>query len=149
MPAPPSRRGRSPEGLEADVVTFNQVTDVDFLVKTGFISADWQQDFANNASSPFYSLPAFLVRTGNPKNIKDWDDLVRDDVQVIFPNPKTSGNARYTYLAAAAFRQGGVQQRPGQGGRRSSTSCSTTCRCSTPAAALPRPPSSSARSATC
>src|SRR5690606_4996088 len=51
----------------------------------------------------FYSLPSFLVRAGNPKNVKDWDDLVRDDVQIIFPNPKTSGNARYTYLAATAY----------------------------------------------
>lgn len=90
------------EGLGADVVTFNQVPDVDFLVKQGFVSADWQKDFANNAS-PFYSLPSFLVRAGNPKNIKDWDDLAREGVQVIFPNPKTSGNARYTYLAAAAY----------------------------------------------
>ena len=92
------------EGLEADVVTFNQVTDIAFLVKNGFVSADWQKSFPNNAS-PFYSLPSFLVRAGNPKNIKDWDDLVRDDVQVIFPNPKTSGNARYTYLAATAFAE--------------------------------------------
>jgi sulfate transport system substrate-binding protein len=90
------------EGLEADVVTFNQVTDIDFLVKNGFVSDDWQADFASNAS-PFYSLPSFLVRAGNPKNVKDWSDLVRDDVQVIFPNPKTSGNARYTYLAATAY----------------------------------------------
>jgi sulfate transport system substrate-binding protein len=90
------------EGLEADVVTFNQVTDIDFLVKQGFVSAEWQKDFPN-ASSPFYSFPSFLVRAGNPKNIKDWNDLVRDDVKVIFPNPKTSGNARYTYLAAAAY----------------------------------------------
>ncbi|HEX2147843.1 MAG TPA: thiosulfate ABC transporter substrate-binding protein CysP, partial [Pseudorhizobium sp.] len=90
------------EGLEADVVTFNQVTDIDFLVKQGFVSEDWQQDFPNNAS-PFYSFPSFLVRSGNPKNIKDWNDLARDDVQVIFPNPKTSGNARYTYLAAVAY----------------------------------------------
>lgn len=90
------------EGMEADVVTFNQVTDIDFLVKQGFVSEDWQQDFANNAS-PFYSFPSFLVREGNPKNIKDWNDLARDDVQVIFPNPKTSGNARYTYLAATAY----------------------------------------------
>ncbi|TIW20072.1 MAG: sulfate ABC transporter substrate-binding protein, partial [Mesorhizobium sp.] len=84
------------------VVTFNQVTDVDFLVKKGLVSADWQKDFPDNAS-PFYSLPSFLVRAGNPKHIKDWNDLVRDDVQVIFPNPKTSGNARYTYLAARAY----------------------------------------------
>lgn len=90
------------EGLEADVVTFNQVTDIDFLVKQGFVSDDWQQDFPNDAS-PFYSFPSFLVREGNPKNIKDWNDLARDDVQVIFPNPKTSGNARYTYLAAVAY----------------------------------------------
>ncbi|MEW9836552.1 sulfate ABC transporter substrate-binding protein [Mesorhizobium marinum] len=93
------------EGLEADVVTFNQTTDIDFLVKNGFVSDDWQQDFPNNAS-PFYSLPSFLVRAGNPKGIKDWDDLVRDDVKVIFPNPKTSGNARYTYLAATAYALG-------------------------------------------
>lgn len=59
-------------------------------------------EFPNNAS-PYYSLPSFLVREGNPKNIKDWNDLVRDDVKVIFPNPKTSGNLRYTYLAATAF----------------------------------------------
>ncbi|WP_313612178.1 thiosulfate ABC transporter substrate-binding protein CysP [Agrobacterium sp.] len=90
------------EGLEADVVTFNQVTDIDFLVKQGFVSADWQKDFPNNAS-PFYSFPSFLVRSGNPKNIKDWDDLARDDVKIVFPNPKTSGNARYTYLAATAY----------------------------------------------
>jgi len=90
------------EGLEADVVTFNQVTDIDVLVDGGFVSEDWQSEFANQAS-PFYSLPAFLVRAGNPKGVKNWDDLVRDDVKVIFPNPKTSGNARYTYLAATAF----------------------------------------------
>ncbi len=90
------------EGLEADVVTFNQVTDIEALVKGGFVSADWASEFPNQ-SSPYYSLPAFLVREGNPKNVSNWDDLVRDDVQVIFPNPKTSGNARYTYLAATAF----------------------------------------------
>ncbi|MEP9354728.1 sulfate ABC transporter substrate-binding protein [Xanthobacter sp. KR7-65] len=90
------------EGLEADVVTFNQVIDVDTLAKAGFVAKDWQSKFPN-AASPYYSFPAFLVRAGNPKNIKDWSDLVRDDVKVIFPNPKTSGNARYTYLAAYAF----------------------------------------------
>ena len=83
-------------------MTFNQVTDVDALVKGGFVSEDWKSDFANNAS-PFYSFPSFLVREGNPKGVKDWGDLVRDDVKVIFPNPKTSGNARYTYLAATAY----------------------------------------------
>ena len=90
------------EGLEADVVTFNQITDIDFLVKNGFVSEDWQNDFPNKAS-PWYSLPSFLVRAGNPKGIKDWGDLAREDVKVIFPNPKTSGNARYTYLAATAY----------------------------------------------
>jgi sulfate/thiosulfate transport system substrate-binding protein len=98
-----SKQARSiVEGLEADVVTFNQVTDVNFLVKQGFVSDDWQKDFANDAS-PFYSFPSFLVRAGNPKNIKDWGDLARDDVHAVFPNPKTSGNARYTYLAAYAW----------------------------------------------
>ena len=90
------------EGLEGDVVTFNQVLDVDVLAKAGYVSKDWQTKYPNNAS-PYYSFPAFLVREGNPKNIKDWNDLVRDDVKVIFPNPKTSGNARYTYLAAYAY----------------------------------------------
>src|SRR3954467_670401 len=91
------------EGLEADVVTFNQVPDVQVLYDRGkLIPADWNKRLPNN-SSPYYSLPAFLVRAGNPKNIKDWDDLVRPDVKLIFPNPKTSGNARYTYLAAYAF----------------------------------------------
>lgn len=92
------------EGLEADVVTFNQVTDIEFLVKNGFVSEDWKNEFPNSAS-PFYSFPSFLVRAGNPKGIKDWDDLARDDIKVIFPNPKTSGNARYTYLAATAYAQ--------------------------------------------
>ncbi len=90
------------EGLEADVVTFNQVPDIEVLVKAGLVDPEWQKKFPNNAS-PYYSFPSFLVRDGNPKNIKDWDDLVREDVKVIFPNPKTSGNARYTYLAAYAY----------------------------------------------
>lgn len=88
------------QGLKADVVTYNQVTDVQVLHDKGkLIPADWQQRLPND-SSPFYSTMAFLVRKGNPKNIHDWNDLVRDDVKLIFPNPKTSGNARYTYLAA-------------------------------------------------
>ena len=91
------------EGLPADVVTFNQVIDVQVLADKGkLIPADWQKRLPN-ASSPYYSLPAFLVRKGNPKNVKDWDDLARDDVKAVFPNPKTSGNARYTYLAAYAY----------------------------------------------
>ncbi|MBM3604401.1 MAG: sulfate ABC transporter substrate-binding protein [Alphaproteobacteria bacterium] len=90
------------EGLPADVVTFNQETDIDVLAEGGLLSADWREAFPNGAS-PYYSLPAFLVRQGNPKEIEDWDDLARDDVAPIFPNPKTSGNARYTYLAAYAY----------------------------------------------
>lgn len=90
------------EGLNADVVTFNQETDIDVLAAGGLLPADWRDALPNDAS-PYYSLPAFLVRAGNPKNIRDWDDLARADVAPVFPNPKTSGNARYTYLAAYAF----------------------------------------------
>lgn len=99
-----SKQARSVlEGLQADVVTFNQVTDVQVLHDQGnLVGADWRSHFPNQ-SSPYYSFPAFLVRAGNPKHIKDWDDLVRDDVKVVFPNPKTSGNGRYTYLAAYAY----------------------------------------------
>lgn len=93
------------QGLRADVVTYNQVTDVDILATRGnLIPADWQQRLPN-ASSPYFSTPAFLVREGNPKNIQNWDDLVRDDIRIVFPNPKTSGNGRYTYLAALGFAQ--------------------------------------------
>jgi sulfate/thiosulfate transport system substrate-binding protein len=90
------------EGLPVDVVTFNQVTDIDFLQKAGVIEAGWSKRLPNKAS-PYYSLPMFLVRAGNPKKIRDWSDLARSGVQVIFPNPKTSGNGRYTYLAAYAY----------------------------------------------
>ena len=90
------------EGLPADVVTFNQETDIDVLAQGGLLPAEWR-DLLPNGASPWYSLPAFLVRDGNPKDIQDWDDLARDDVQVIFPNPRKSGNARYTYLAAFAY----------------------------------------------
>ncbi|KAF1019010.1 MAG: Thiosulfate-binding protein [Paracidovorax wautersii] len=87
------------QGKKVDTVTFNQVTDVDILAKRGIVNKDWQKAFPNNAS-PYYSTIAFLVRKGNPKNIKTWDDLVRSDVKLVFPNPKTSGNARYSYLGA-------------------------------------------------
>ncbi|HEY9212713.1 MAG TPA: thiosulfate ABC transporter substrate-binding protein CysP [Ancylobacter sp.] len=98
-----SKQARSiVEGLEADVVTFNQITDIAFLADKGFVAKDWQTRLPNGAS-PWYSFPAFLVRKGNPKGVKDWSDLVRDDVKLVFPNPKTSGNARYTYLAAYAY----------------------------------------------
>lgn len=93
------------QGLRADVVTYNQVTDVDILHERGnLIPEDWRQRLPN-ASSPYYSTMAFLVREGNPKNIQNWDDLARDDVSSILPNPKTSGNGRYTYLAALGYAQ--------------------------------------------
>ncbi|MEQ1969650.1 sulfate ABC transporter substrate-binding protein [Xenorhabdus nematophila] len=93
-------------GLRADVVTYNQVSDVQILHDRGnHIPADWQQRLSNN-SSPYYSTMAFLVPKNNPKNIHSWDDLLRHDVKSVFPNPKTSGNGRYTYLAVwGVFQQ--------------------------------------------
>ncbi|RUR43183.1 thiosulfate ABC transporter substrate-binding protein CysP [Vreelandella populi] len=90
------------QGLRADVVTFNQVTDVQVLADAGLVAEGWQQALENNAS-PYYSTTAFLVRKDNPKGIESWDDLVKEDVSMVFPNPKTSGNGRYTYLAAWGF----------------------------------------------
>lgn len=90
------------EGLPADVVTFNQYTDIDALENAGLVAKGWKERLPH-ASSPYYSAPAFLVRKGNPKNIKGWGDLARPDVKVVFPNPKTSGNARYSYLGAWAW----------------------------------------------
>jgi sulfate/thiosulfate transport system substrate-binding protein len=90
------------EGLQADVVTFNQVTDIELLHEAGLIADDWQSRLPDRAS-PYYSLPLFLVRAGNPKQIRDWSDLTRPGVQVVFPNPRTSGNGRYSYLAAYAY----------------------------------------------
>ncbi|MCE9681260.1 thiosulfate ABC transporter substrate-binding protein CysP [Halomonas alkalisoli] len=92
------------QGLRADVVTYNQVTDVQVLADAGLVAEDWQELLPNNAS-PYYSTTAFLVRKDNPKGIESWDDLVREDVKMVFPNPKTSGNGRYTYLAAWGFAQ--------------------------------------------
>jgi sulfate/thiosulfate transport system substrate-binding protein len=101
-----SRQARAvAEGLKADVVTFNQATDIDFLAKSGLVAKDWAKKFPNGAS-PYYSLPIFLVRDGNPKGIKDWDDLAKANVKAVFPNPKTSGNGRYTYLSAYAYALG-------------------------------------------
>jgi sulfate/thiosulfate-binding protein len=89
-------------GLEADVVTMNQETDIDKIAEKGLISKDWRSHFPNQ-SAPYTSTTVFLVRKGNPKNIKDWDDLVKSDNAVILSNPKTSGNARYTYLSAWGY----------------------------------------------
>ena len=90
------------DGLEADVVTFNTTTDVDFLAEKGVVAKDWRQKFANNAA-PTTSTMLFLVRNGNPKGIKDWDDLIKPGVQVIVVNPKTGGNGRMAYLAAWGY----------------------------------------------
>ncbi|MDL5032005.1 sulfate ABC transporter substrate-binding protein [Pelomonas sp. APW6] len=86
-------------GLEADVVTMNQATDVDQLAEKGLTPADWRQRFPHNAA-PYTSTIVFLVKKGNPKGIKDWGDLAKPGVQVIIPNPKVTGNGRYSYLAA-------------------------------------------------
>jgi len=87
------------DGLAADVVTMNTTTDVDFLADKGVVAKDWRTKFPNDAA-PTTSTMLFLVRQGNPKNIKDWDDLVRPDVKVVVVNPKTGGNGRLAYLAA-------------------------------------------------
>lgn len=90
-------------GLDADVVTLALAIDIDAIAKTGKrINPDWEKNFVHN-STPFTSTIVFLVRKGNPKNIKDWGDLVQPGIQVITPNPKTSGGARWNYLAAWAW----------------------------------------------
>jgi len=90
------------DGLEADVVTLALGSDIDAVAKQGLVSADWETKFDNHAA-PYTSTIVFLVRKGNPKNIKDWGDLIRPDVEVITPNPKTSGGARWNYLAAWGY----------------------------------------------
>ena len=91
------------DGLEADVVTLALAYDIDEISQArDLLDSNWQTEFENN-STPYTSTIVFLVRKGNPKNIQDWDDLVKDGVSVITPNPKTSGGARWNYLAAWAF----------------------------------------------
>ncbi len=91
------------DGLEADVVTLALAADIDAIANNGkSIPADWQKRFPDN-SSPYTSTIVFLVRKGNPKGIKDWDDTIRPDVGVITPSPKTSGGARWNYLAAWGY----------------------------------------------
>jgi sulfate transport system substrate-binding protein len=93
------------DGLQADVVTLALQGDVDQIAKAGLTDPKWRDRLANG-SSPYTSTIVFLVRKGNPKGLKDWDDLVKEDVQVITPNPKTSGGAQWNYLAAWAFADG-------------------------------------------
>lgn len=90
------------DGLDADVVTLALAYDIDAIADAGLLSEDWQKRLPDN-SAPYKSTIVFLVRKGNPKQIKDWNDLVKNDVQVITPNPKTSGGARWNYLAAWAY----------------------------------------------
>lgn len=90
-------------GLQADVITMNQAPDIDILAERGgLVKKDWRKAFPFDAS-PYSSVSIFLVRKGNPKGIKDWDDLTRQGLQVIVPNPKLTGNGRYTYLAAYGY----------------------------------------------
>ncbi|MDS1141539.1 sulfate ABC transporter substrate-binding protein [Pusillimonas sp. SM2304] len=93
------------DGLDADVVTLALASDIDAIAERGALKADWQKQFALN-SSPYTSTIVFLVRKGNPKQIKDWGDLVQPGVQIITPNPKTSGGARWNYLAAWGYALG-------------------------------------------
>ena len=92
------------DGLAADVVTMNTTTDVEFLADKGVVAKDWAKRFPDNAA-PTTSTMLFLVRKGNPKGIKDWDDLIKPGVQVIVVNPKTGGNGRYAYLAALGYQK--------------------------------------------
>ena len=97
------------DGLDADVVTMNTTTDIEFLADKGVVAKDWAKHFPDNAA-PTTSTMLFLVRNGNPKGVKDWDDLIKPGVQVIVVNPKTGGNGRYTYLAAWGYvkKKGGT-----------------------------------------
>ena len=90
------------DGLEADVVTMNQSNDIEFLADKGLVAKDWAKKFPNNAS-PYTSTMVFIVRKGNPKAIKDWNDLAASGMQVIIPHPKNTGNGRNTYLSAWAW----------------------------------------------
>lgn len=90
------------DGLDADVVTLALGYDIDAIEDKGLINEGWQDKYEHN-SSPYTSTIVFLVRKGNPKGIKDWDDLIKGDTQVITPNPKTSGGARWNYLAAWGY----------------------------------------------
>lgn len=104
------------DGLEADVVTMNQSTDIDLLANGGLVAKNWRDKFPYQAS-PWTSTVLFLVRKGNPKKIRDWNDLVKPGVKVIIPNPKTSGNGRYSYVAAWAYgvKNGGGKEAAGRG----------------------------------
>ncbi len=137
------------DGLRADVVTLALAGDIDEIAKLGkTLPADWQKRLPE-ASTPYTSTIVFLVRKGNPKGIKDWGDLVKNDVSVITPNPKTSGGARWNFLAAWAY---GLKA---NGGRRSQSQRVRTdpvqarARYSTPVLAVRPSPSSTTVRVTC
>ncbi len=136
------------DGLDADVVTLALAGDIDQIAKnTDKLPKDWAAKLPHN-SAPYTSTIVFIVKKGNPKGIKDWGDLVKEGVQVITPNPKTSGGARWNYLAAWAYaekRWAATRPRSSSG----SAISIVTCPCSTPAPAAPPPPSPSAALATC
>jgi sulfate/thiosulfate-binding protein len=90
------------DGLEADVVTLALAYDIDAIAERGIVAKDWQSRLPQN-SSPYTSTIVFVVRKGNPRGVKDWDDLARPGIQIVTPNPKTSGGARWNYLAAFAY----------------------------------------------
>jgi sulfate transport system substrate-binding protein len=90
------------DGLDADVVTMNTTTDIEFLADKGIVAKDWAQRFPSNAA-PTTSTILFLVRNGNPKGVKDWDDLIKPGIQIVVVNPKTGGNGRMAYLAAWSY----------------------------------------------
>ena len=98
------------DGLDADVVTMNTTTDIEFLASKGIVAADWTKRYPHSAS-PTSSTILFLTRNGNPKNIKDWDDLIKPGIQVIVVNPKTGGNGRMAYLSAWGYvrKKGGTE----------------------------------------
>ena len=99
------------DGLDADVVTLAVWPDVEAVAKSGLVRSDWQNRY-DNQSVPYHSVVVFVVRKGNPKGIKDWPDLVKGDVSIITPNPKTSGNGKYSFLAAwgSVLTNGGSEE---------------------------------------
>jgi hypothetical protein len=136
------------DGLSADVVTLALAYDIDAIADHGLLAKDWQTRLPDNAS-PYTSTIVFLVRKGNPKNIRDWGDLIKDGVQVVTPNPKTSGGARWNFLAAWGYAlklPGGNDDKAKEPSSRHSSSMFP---CSTRERAAPRPRSPSAASATC
>jgi ABC-type sulfate transport system substrate-binding protein len=128
------------DGLEADVVTLALESDINAISDAGLINADWRGTFENN-NAPYTSTIVFLVRKGNPKGLNDWGDLIKDGVEVITPNPKTSGGARWNLLAAWSWAKA-------QDGGSDETAQAFVTELYKPAPVAPPPPSCSAVSAT-